>query len=74
MKKWQPIATAPKDGTNILIPSGYGRNRHTVEGYWRRSEDVAYRDGWVSCIDPDVPTPYLDPDVWMPLPEPPKEA
>ena len=64
MIQWQPIETAPKDGTDILcyerghpkIPedNGFMAVAHWSNGTW--SEDVS---GWV------------EPTHWMPLPEPP---
>jgi hypothetical protein len=61
---WQPIETAPMDGTEILT--------------WHKNNDTAYlsvfNDGWwVSDCFPDTWTEYLlEPTNWMPLPEPPK--
>lgn len=69
MSEWQPIATAPKDGTWILLrgESGYverpyrahvGRwryNENAERGYWDQSEDAYFTD------DGD------DPTHWMPL-------
>lgn len=70
---WQPISTAPKDGTWILaivtgfVPSvvqwnsAYGRWLKEVEEDW----DEAV---WVEVVDG-----VYSPDHWMPLPQPPKE-
>jgi Protein of unknown function (DUF551) len=60
---WQPIETAPKDGTAILLCVG----RWMTVGHWHR---VA--GGWSS--NGPVYSPYgLDeqPTHWQPLPEPP---
>jgi hypothetical protein len=60
---WQPIETAPKDGTRILlwVLSQYDPReavgRWDSHGYWA----IDYND--VPC----------DPTHWMPLPAPPKE-
>ena len=57
---WQPISTAPKDGTWILV-------FQPARGPWRdrikevRGGHVASRHGWGD----DYPTH------WLPLPEPP---
>ena len=71
MTDWQPIETAPKDGTPILAwPCGDGwggkfpyvvqwvpPNEHH-DGLWREAAGEQYDD--------------FDPTHWMPLPEPPK--
>jgi len=61
---WQPIRTAPKDGTLVIgyWPSvtGYECDITTVsfiDGEWRNPDD--YEDEWQS------------PAHWMPLPDPP---
>jgi len=58
MSEWQPIETAPKDGSIIIVDGG--------TAYWHRGYA-----SWFSCsaqrpIDWNVTH-------WMPLPEPPKE-
>lgn len=63
--KWQPIKTAPRDETEILLadPSG-----SFEVGYW-------YADGWVSwegLPDAEPDWIYWEPTHWMPLPEPPE--
>ena len=79
MSDWQPIETAPKDGTKILV----GRDGHqTTTGVW--VEDKG------RTLVPDLNEPYWEkfdhswwdvvfsedewfsPTHWMPLPEPPK--
>jgi hypothetical protein len=75
---WQPIETAPRDGTRILV-GGYSPNRdeHYVylawwaipheaalprQGYWRYDGDKA-------CLDASIHSHGAA--YWMPLPEPP---
>jgi hypothetical protein len=62
--KWHPIATAPRDGTRVLIfsPSHGVCSSYLVYGYWQN----------LPCLFmQDEPT-AADPTHWMPLPEPPQ--
>ncbi len=72
MNQWQPMSTAPKDGTRILI--AFGNQVHMV--CW-------YEDIW--CVDDNKNELYpfrgyrdndgpCAPRGWMPAPEPPPEA
>lgn len=70
-QQWQPIATAPKDGTYILLyrPVEDGRHKDAVrEGKYHR---YGMRYTWrvrSGCVwDIDAPTH------WMPLPEAPAQ-
>jgi len=81
--EWQPIETAPKDGTEVIVIhyTAYdGGMRPTVDGpftasfcsnRWRSSWDgeevVEYMD-WGGTDYKDI----MSPTHWMPLPEPPK--
>jgi hypothetical protein len=77
MSNWQPIETAPKDGTHILAWSRYDEP-HIVG--W--SGAGAGRGRWLSygCDGPaissqsDFGTDYQEsmPTHWQPLPEPPQ--
>lgn len=77
MTKWQPIETAPKDGTEILGIYAY---RNSSPDYalicWNGKSWVGMCDGY-RCIESqgDTWTDYNEPFCthWMPLPEPPKE-
>ena len=73
--KWQPIETAPKDGSmilvclprimNLIVRASYS----TVHGYWKTDHKT---DGGIAS-----PTFFHAGDFWMPLPDPPtstKEA
>lgn len=64
---WQPIETAPKDGTSIL---GYPHFRVT---HWQ-AEDCYPAPGWVSEWDYSLELYITDTKLshWMPLPEPPQ--
>jgi hypothetical protein len=69
---WQPIETAPKDGTSVLV---YG----IWEGELNAQDDECdvwkahfFWDQW--CVDGGeyYSQHVVDPTHWMPLPEPPK--
>ena len=65
--EWQPIATAPKDGTRVLI-----RGDCVVVAGW---EEVIGNEGvfgW--CIVNDAYMPEHIATHWMPLPKPPMAA
>jgi len=55
--KWQPIETAPKDGTEILI---YWNSRNITVGFWARKQNEWWPLG--RC------TPLYGVTHWMPLP------
>ena len=63
---WQPIETAPKDGTNILIISAKAYSPEAAEGWW---------DGrwWTYYSRPEKfvvpgPTHMVEVTHWQPLP------
>ena len=70
MSGWQPIETAPKDGTAILVyfPKDFfdrKRNHQTVV-YW------AIKDPWVTGWEVYGGSFLsIEPTHWMPLPDPP---
>ena len=70
--KWQPIETAPKDGTQILVWSPY---RHTcVTWYSGQYDDQPH--GWIDWFTGKEygGNWYAHKAThWMPLPDPPKE-
>ena len=68
--EWQPIETAPKNGTDIILRvDDYaieGRFVATIYGgYWAKISLNSHGCGCCSSEDPN-------PTHWMPLPEPPK--
>jgi len=81
MQQWQPIETAPKDGTKIDIWIA-GERRTDVRWMW--SEDKPHREWW--CVEePDGDwgrmewcnlgqTYSVAPTHWMPRPKSPKES
>lgn len=62
MSEWQPIATAPKDGTFCIIMYYDSCSELDVLGSWYIKED----DRWANW---DSFWPH--PTHWMPLPNPP---
>lgn len=79
--EWQPIETAPKDGSQILIAA---MDNFLTVGYWNEREyiwsipsDVETQKAGVRHFrkafnsDGDILEIYF-PTHWMPLPEPPK--
>lgn len=70
MSDWQPIETAPKDGTPIKLlipysPEIFPESDCTDRGFWS-AEDSCFR------FDGDDGPDDIQPTHWMPLPEPPQ--
>lgn len=67
MSEWQPIETAPRDGTRVIL----GANGVSWYGYYLdNSKSRAPWSGWrVPSMEPD---PGCQPTHWQPLPDPPK--
>lgn len=66
---WRDIASAPRDGTHVLV-AGFSWRPHQAVAHWgsttyNRSKR-AYNKGWTA-----IPGVELLPTHWMPLPEPP---
>lgn len=59
MNLWQPIATAPVNGANILAWDG---DCHTV--VWWNPDELLWTDGSIAYVEGTFTH-------WMPLPEPP---
>jgi len=73
-KMWQPIDTAPKDGTHILafrVPVGVSftnlTNPPTVV-HWFDDQD---EPGFYTSVNERAPEYPFNPTHWMPLPAPP---
>jgi len=64
--EWQPIETAPRDGTPVLIwldDEGF-----CVKGIWRRPPGCDEFMWWIPEMDAGG---FHEPSHWMPLPAPP---
>jgi len=69
--QWQPIETAPRDGSYILVCQ-LGRSEPSVTICC--FDDEWGNDGWWLCCDgknPEIPLRGPEPSHWMPYPEPP---
>ena len=75
MSTWQPIETAPRDGTEILLkvpllweePQGRIGSGDYVSAYWYDESSEYWRDRLGQWVLLDRPTH------WLPLPKPPAE-
>ena len=72
--EWQPIETAPRDGTTILV---YFKRHGAMSVSWTSREDDGF---YIWCVDDHKFGPYAvrgymhgDDTHWMPLPPPPGE-
>lgn len=75
MNEWQPIETAPKDGTAVLVTGGtYGCDDISCEFHHLPFKEVAVARWdkvdrmWWFCFGGAF---YANPTCWMPLPDPP---
>jgi hypothetical protein len=68
-RQWQPIETAPKDGTRVLVfEATYGMAVAAWDSYWQwveRGADYA-TEVWGNGT--------IEPTHWMPLPQPPEHS
>jgi hypothetical protein len=86
---WQPIETAPRDGTEVIVWCEFAATEF-VHIAWYRSADDFHANmfpiegeriedyvGWWSYVTNSVGqeklTGHKEPKAWMPLPEPHKE-
>lgn len=64
MNEWQPIETAPRDGTQILSYAVSGDHKFAVVAWCTRSKE------WFLCDDDQKPD-WIDITHWTPLPDAP---
>ena len=67
--EWQPIETAPKDGTEVLV---YGDGQGMSVAWWETKYIWVRPGAWVSDFGRSD-THTHEPSHWMPLPPPPGE-
>jgi len=76
MTDWQPIETAPKDGTDIIVMYIDIDTQCVRTAFWLDYEYDPSQDGWwtydCSEVGGALMTRIYAPTHWMPLPEPPK--
>ncbi len=66
MSEWQPIDTAPKDGTLILAYARRKGKPYFRVTWWRQESDRVGYVGWGEFNDTYWPATH-----WMPISEPP---
>lgn len=64
MGEWQPIETAPKDGTRFWAYDPTSEEKQ-MACWWQN--DFGMWEGWMNVWDNEP-----NPTHWMPLPDPPK--
>ena len=75
--QWQPIETAPKDGTQILLCRAFDADGNRIEPlgiFAQCAQWWGIEEGWVVyCSMVREPLLHFEPTHWMPLPQPPTE-
>ena len=66
MKEWQPIETAPKDGTFVILHVPHAEPPVSIGFYDGGPE-------WL-IVEGDIMATSCFPDIWMPLPAPPTSS
>lgn len=68
--QWQPIESAPRDGTRVLVctgPVGAFKVRRYYVTHWLSRQHDRFGNGW--SFDGDG---FINPTHWRPLPPPPE--
>ena len=70
---WQPIETAPKDGTHVLLSDGI-KVRTGWFTKWHSPFAAKDAEGWALNWNSEfsVPDETMEPTHWMPLPDAPE--
>lgn len=68
---WRPIASAPKDGTEVLGCFAFKKSDGSYGIGWV-ADGYLDGDGWVFASFPLDADEYSAPNYWMPLPTPPQ--
>jgi hypothetical protein len=77
--KWQPIETAPKDGTDIIVMYIHCETQIVHAAFWLEAnlDDELDETGWWTYDWSEVSRSKMDdhytPTHWMPLPPPPTD-
>lgn len=79
MSEWQPIETAPKDGSSVLLAVATDDGRAVAgEGWYRDNDDSDMGWWWANESPGDYYAEAIEPrwriTHWMPLPAPPESA
>ena len=80
MTEWQPIETAPKDGTEIFVYAKWKYKNCDAKYSWRVANYRSDISGWENgCHFWTITSTHfhetaIEPTHWMPLPPPPEEA
>lgn len=76
--EWQPIETAPKDGTDVLLfgdwageINGMAEKPSIAVGTWTGGASDYGPDGWWYLPHSDGYACWMKATAWMPLPKPP---
>jgi hypothetical protein len=68
MSEWQPIETAPKDGTGFIYFQGLLHEQKWIgSAVWHKGKFLHVQ--WDRCQDDWL---EINPTYWMPLPDPPQ--
>ena len=80
---WQPIETAPKDGSMVLLLEFTNLDDYNTQvsvGLWTDlhaghvvNDEMVWAD-WAAGLNEDDEWSALNPTHWMPLPEPPRHS
>jgi hypothetical protein len=80
MNEWQPIESAPLDGSTVLVYGEWcgeinGRTGRfgTFPARWDDGSSDYCGDGWLQVDGTDAYAAWVKATHWMPLPEPPAQ-